>query len=78
VNDLVLLTRRECANTDAMRDRLDAALRSLHRPATYRVVDIDLLEPSDPRRGYGTPTILHDGKDLFGMPAPPLPSPCPT
>jgi hypothetical protein len=78
VNALVLLTRRGCANTDKMRDHLDAALRSLHRPATYRVIDLDALPPSDPRRGYGTPTILRDGKDLFGRSEPTGPAPSPT
>ena len=69
---------RACANTDAMRDHLDAALRSLDRPAAYRVIDLDMLPPSDPRRGYGTPTILRGGKDLFGLPEPAIPSPSPT
>ncbi len=56
-----------------MREHLDAALRSLHRPPTYGVIDLDGLPPSDPRRGYGSPTILHGGKDLFGLPEPAVP-----
>jgi hypothetical protein len=78
VNDLELLTRCGCANTDAMRDHLDAALRSLHRPATYCVIDLDLLASSDTRRGYGSPTILYRGKDLFGQPEPAVPCTAPT
>jgi hypothetical protein len=78
VNDLVLLTRRGCGNTADMRDHLDAALSSLHRPPVYRVIDLDALPPTDPRRGYGTPTIVCGGKDLFGLPEPAAPCPVPT
>jgi hypothetical protein len=64
------LTRDGCVNTTTMRGNLDEALRSLGRPQNYRVVDADSLSGSDPRRGYGTPTVIVRGRDLFGMPQP--------
>jgi hypothetical protein len=53
-----------------MRERLDEALALLGRPSAYTFLEADTLPPSDPRRFYGTPTILLGGTDLFGMPAP--------
>lgn len=61
-----------------MRARFDEALRALGRPATYQVIDVDTLPDSDPRGGYGTPTVLVGNRDLFGMPEPPTPHAGPT
>lgn len=74
---LVFLTRDGCVNTAKMRTRLDEALDRLRASKDYVVIDADTLAESDPRRGYGTPTVLYDNRDLFGMPepAPPMPSP---
>lgn len=74
---LAFLTRSGCINTGVMRQRLDESLRSLRLREKYAVVDADSLPENDSRRGYGTPTILFKGKDLFGLsePQPPLPSP---
>ena len=58
--------------------RLDEALARLGWPADYGLIDADTLLPSDPRVGYGTPTVLYGGRDLFGMPEPPAPHPSPT
>lgn len=70
IHDLVFLTRDGCVNTARMRTELDAALKTLALPTNYLVIDIDKLNPSDSRRGYGTPTVLYKGRDLFGMTAP--------
>jgi hypothetical protein len=75
---LVFLTRDGCANTTTMRTRLDQALTRLKMPTDYDVLDVDTLSDSDVRRGYGTPTVLYQGRDLFGAPAPTLPLPAPT
>ena len=75
---LTFLTRHGCVNTDTMRARFDEALRALGRPATYQVIDVDTLPDSDPRGGYGTPTVLVGNRDLFGMPEPPTPHAGPT
>ncbi len=69
--DLVFLTRDGCSSTDTMRERLDASLRAVGQAVSYRVIDADTLPNSDPRRGYGTPTILVGNRDLFDMPEPP-------
>jgi hypothetical protein len=73
--DLTFLTRDGCAATDTMRGNLDAALKAMRLPTDYRVIDVDTLPESDPRGGYGTPTVLLKGRDLFGMPTPPVPHP---
>ncbi|HYU78849.1 MAG TPA: hypothetical protein VEK56_07675 [Vicinamibacterales bacterium] len=72
---LVFLTRDGCVNTDHMRANLDTALQSLGRPTQYQVIDADTLPASDPRGGYGTPTVLVGKGDLFGMPEPSVPHP---
>jgi len=71
VRDLVFLTRDGCVNTARMRFSLDEALKALALPTNYALIDVDKLESFDRRRGYGTPTVLYDGRDLFGMAAPP-------
>lgn len=76
--DLVLLTRDGCVNTAALREHLDDALRALGQAGGYRVIDVDRLPATDPRGGYGTPTILYRGRDLFGLPVPASPHPPPT
>lgn len=75
---LVFLTRDGCANTATMRTRLDAALDRLSGPTNYAVIDADTLADGDARRGYGTPTVLYNNRDLFGMPEPTPPIPSPT
>jgi hypothetical protein len=74
---LVLLTRGECVNTPTMRANLDAALTSMSLPNNYQFINIDTLDKSDERTGYPTPTLLFNGRDLFGLdvPTPPYPEP---
>ena len=74
----VFLTRQGCVNTVTMRENFDAALKTLALPSDYQFIDADTLASDDPRGGYGTPTILDDGRDLFDMPEPPVPHPPPT
>lgn len=77
VRPIVFLTREGCVNTTTMRTRLDRALDRLGLATDYVLIDADTLAESDVRRGYGTPTVLVDNRDLFGLPepVPPLPSP---
>ena len=72
---MVFLTRDGCVNMGTMRGRLDDALRSLGRPVAYQVIDVDILPEADPRRGYGTPTVLVGDRDLFGRPEQKTPDP---
>jgi hypothetical protein len=37
---------------------------------TYDVVDLEQLPSTDMRRGFGSPTILFNGRDLFGTGSP--------
>jgi hypothetical protein len=69
---MIFLTRDGCVYTDTMRANLNAALTALKLPTNYQFVDADTLADTDPRRGYGTPTVLYSGRDLFGMPEPPV------
>jgi hypothetical protein len=71
---LVFLTRDGCVNTTTMRTRLDEALKPLGLALGYEVVDQDTLPEADVRRGYPTPTLLYQDRDVFGMaiPQPPL------
>jgi hypothetical protein len=71
------LTRADCVQTKVMRINLDEAIAKIGKPIPYSFVDLDTLPKGDMRQGYPTPTILVDGKDLFGMtpPAPPYPEP---
>jgi hypothetical protein len=50
-----------------MRSALDEALKSLKLPTDYVLIDVDKLNTSDRRRGYGTPTVLYKNRDLFGL-----------
>ena len=78
VLDLIFLTRDGCVNTSRMRSNLDQALKSLALPTKYEFIDADKLKPSDLRRGYGTPTVLYQGRDLFGKTAPSAPPNAPS
>jgi hypothetical protein len=73
---VVFLTRGGCVNTTVMRRNLDEALKALGL-ADYEVVDQDTLPTTDVRRGYPTPTLLYQDRDIFGMavPTPPLAAP---
>lgn len=75
MSHLVFLTRAACVNTIPMRENLDRALKTLGLPGDYPFIDADTLAASDPRGGYGTPTILYDNRDLFGLAEPPIPHP---
>ena len=75
---LVFVTRGGCVNTTAMRRNLDDALKSLVPAVGYEVVDQDTLPEADVRRGYPTPTLLYQDRDVFGMSAPTPPFPDPT
>ena len=78
MKELTFLTRDGCVNTDTMRARLNDALQALGLPADYRFIDADTLTATDVRGGYGTPTVLYAGRDLFGLAEPPVPHPSPT
>lgn len=65
-----LLGFRGCPNTPMLRANLSAALASLGGGWTFTEIDQERLDQADARRGYPTPTILINGHDLYGLPAP--------
>jgi len=63
-----------CPNTPAMRENLRAALGSIGKGWTFTDTNQEALPEGDARRGYPTPTVLVNGRDLFGLPVPAAPS----
>lgn len=68
--DIVFLTRSGCVNTPVMQKRLLAAIETLDFKTHLEIIDVGTLPSDDLRTGYGTPTILVEGMDLFGSPVP--------
>ena len=64
---LELLSHSECPCTPTMQASLLEALRSLPGWWAYRLVPHQTLSAADVRRWYPAPTVLHAGRDLFGM-----------
>ena len=60
-----------CPNTPKMWISFQSAMRELSWDIPIDSLDlIELSEKHDVRAGYGSPTILVNGKDLFGAPLP--------
>jgi hypothetical protein len=59
-----------CPNTRTMRSNAQDAVKALGISAEVHYVDQESLPAKDRRRGWPAPTILVDGRDLFGLPAP--------
>ncbi len=55
-----------CPNVGRVRDNLRSALRAAGKDPTW--TECDVLAESTPkhRRGYGSPTVLIDGRDVTG------------
>ncbi|GMU39050.1 MAG: hypothetical protein KJ057_17355 [Phycisphaerae bacterium] len=65
-----LLGSPDCPNTAIIREHLRTALKSIGADLTFQDINQDALPQSDLRRGWPTPTVLVNGRDLFDM-APP-------
>ena len=61
-----------CPNTPQLREYLEAALEQ--SAGSFAAIDLTQLADNDLRRGYGSPTILINGRDLFEAPIPSSPS----
>jgi hypothetical protein len=57
-----------------MRANLKAALAAVGKGWTFKDTDQERLPEGDLRRGYPTPTVLVNGRDLYGLPVPDAPS----
>ena len=64
------LTRSSCQNSPTLAAELNIAFEQLTWDVVPVMVDLDQLKKDDPLTGYGSPTILVGGLDLFGMPRP--------
>lgn len=64
-----LLGFQGCPNTPVIRENLQTALKAVGG-LTFTDVNQEALPASDIRRGWPTPTILVNGRDLFGMSPP--------
>ncbi len=63
-----------CPNTPPLLANTRAAVARLGLEASVTYINQETLPEGDLRRGWPTPTVLVDGRDLFGMPAPTSPS----
>ena len=62
---------QNCPNISPLWESLQAALKELQYNQPIDKLDINSLsEKQDKRAGFGSPTILVDGKDLFDSPFP--------
>lgn len=68
--NIQFLTHSTCANSPLMQKHLLCAIEKLDFTVSLEIIDVSTLSPEDIRTGYGTPTILVDGADLFGNPVP--------
>jgi len=64
------LTRDECANSKVVFENLYEAIKEVSDLYCIDQINVDDLSSQDFRTGYGTPTILVDDEDLFGVPKP--------
>lgn len=69
-----LLGFDDCPNTPAMRANLVAALASIGGGWTFADSNQEELPEGDLRRGYPTPTVLVNGRDIYGLPVPTAPN----
>ncbi|MBX3407763.1 MAG: hypothetical protein KF869_13475 [Phycisphaeraceae bacterium] len=69
-----LLGFPDCPMTPALRSNVQVALTLVAEGWEYEEVNQETLDPGDIRRGWPAPTLLVNGRDLLGMPAPAGPS----
>jgi predicted thioredoxin/glutaredoxin len=64
------LGRSDCIHSPKMEKNLVSALENSGLEKKYKYIDLASLPAEDYRRGYGTPTVLINGEDLYGMSKP--------
>lgn len=64
-----LLGFPDCPHTPAMRANLRSALASVDNNLVFVEVNQEALPEDDARRGWPSPTVLVNGRELFDMPA---------
>ena len=68
--NIEFLGRSDCIHSPAMEKNLVSALEASGLEKKSKYINLASLPTKDYRRGYGTPTVLINGEDLFGMPKP--------
>ena len=69
--NITFLSFKGCPNTPALFESLQEAVNTLDTKSVIEPLYIyELAERNDLRAGYGSPTILVNGEDLFGAPMP--------
>ena len=68
MTSLELLMHPGCSCAPAVRESLLSFVRTAPGWWAYAVVNQRLLPQADQRRRYVAPTVLVDGRDLFGVP----------
>ncbi|RMH13641.1 MAG: hypothetical protein D6695_03450 [Planctomycetota bacterium] len=63
-----------CPNTPPVIAAAQQAAALLGSEWSVHTVDLEALPEDDLRRGYGSPTVLLESKDLFGAPTPTTPT----
>ncbi|HRP64280.1 MAG TPA: hypothetical protein PK400_13350 [Phycisphaerales bacterium] len=63
-----------CPNTQPLLDNVQRAANTLRVAVNVRYVNQEQLAHDDMRRGWPAPTVLVNGKDLFGMEPPTSPA----
>lgn len=66
INSVELLSFPGCPSAAVLRKNLITALDDLGAKITVADVNLESLPRDDERRGFGSPTVLVNGKDLFG------------
>ncbi|MEE2908105.1 MAG: hypothetical protein VX527_09785 [Planctomycetota bacterium] len=62
-----LLGFEGCPGAEVFMERIEVAVEQGQLLAEIEYVDLNTLSLNDPRRGWGSPTILVDGSDLYGQ-----------
>ena len=70
IQSIEFLGRSDCSHSPAMEKSLIAAIEKRGMGNQYKYINLASLPVDDHRRGYGSPTVLINGEDLFGMPRP--------
>lgn len=60
----------DCRNAPATMTNVNKAVAAMGLSASVAYVDQEKLPEGDSRRGWPSPTVLVDGRDLFDLPAP--------
>ena len=70
MRQLIVLYFDGCPNTPKMIQSAQRAAKDLGQGWEVVTTDLQELDENDLRRGYGSPTLLLNGRDLFRAPTP--------